>query len=65
MIPSLTVFSLRLEAEPVKVKKDKYELLYKFLKTHPGSTLIYATLQKVIHIISLDYSQTLILDSAS
>ncbi|KIL86966.1 hypothetical protein FAVG1_09519 [Fusarium avenaceum] len=38
--------NLRLEAEPVKVKKDKYELLYKFLKTHPGSTLIYATLQK-------------------
>ncbi|RKL17164.1 hypothetical protein BFJ68_g4671 [Fusarium oxysporum] len=38
--------SLRLEAEAVKVKDDKYELLFNFLKTHPGSTLIYTTLQK-------------------
>ncbi|KAF5246150.1 hypothetical protein FANTH_6917 [Fusarium anthophilum] len=38
--------NLRLEAEAVKVKDDKYELLFKFLKTHPGSTLIYTTLQK-------------------
>ncbi|KAF4455769.1 hypothetical protein F53441_1968 [Fusarium austroafricanum] len=38
--------NLRLEAESVQAKQDKYELLYKFLKTHPGSTLIYATLQK-------------------
>ncbi|KAF4342152.1 ATP-dependent DNA helicase Q-like 3 [Fusarium beomiforme] len=38
--------NLRLEAEAVKAKEDKYELLYKFLKSHPGSTLIYTTLQK-------------------
>ncbi|KNB12862.1 hypothetical protein FOXG_12346 [Fusarium oxysporum f. sp. lycopersici 4287] len=38
--------NLRLEAEAVKVKDDKYELLFNFLKTHPGSTLIYTTLQK-------------------
>ncbi|RFN48070.1 ATP-dependent dna helicase q-like 3 [Fusarium flagelliforme] len=39
--------NLRLEAEAVEAKDDKYKLLYEFLKTHPGSTLIYATLQKV------------------
>ncbi|KAL6916756.1 hypothetical protein FSHL1_008571 [Fusarium sambucinum] len=38
--------NLRLEAEAVQAKDDKYSLLYEFLKTHPGSTLIYATLQK-------------------
>ncbi|KAI1016459.1 hypothetical protein LB503_010354 [Fusarium chuoi] len=38
--------NLRLEAEAVKAKDDKYELLFKFLKTHPGSTLVYTTLQK-------------------
>ncbi|EYB32664.1 hypothetical protein FG05_03419 [Fusarium graminearum] len=38
--------NLRLEAEAVQAKDDKYGLLYEFLKTHPGSTLIYATLQK-------------------
>ncbi|ENH66507.1 ATP-dependent DNA helicase Q-like 3 [Fusarium oxysporum f. sp. cubense race 1] len=38
--------NLRLEAEAVKAKDDKYELLFNFLKTHPGSTLIYTTLQK-------------------
>ncbi|GKU07727.1 atp-dependent dna helicase q 3 [Fusarium langsethiae] len=38
--------NLRLEAEAVQAKDDKYSLLYEYLKTHPGSTLIYATLQK-------------------
>ncbi|KAF5020285.1 hypothetical protein F66182_7661 [Fusarium sp. NRRL 66182] len=38
--------NLRLQAAAVKSKEDKHGLLYEFLKTHPGSTLIYATLQK-------------------
>ncbi|KAF5670007.1 ATP-dependent DNA helicase Q-like 3 [Fusarium heterosporum] len=49
--------NLRLEAKAVNVKQDKYELLYEFLKTHPGSTLIYATLQRQAEELAQHLSQ--------
>ncbi|KAI1843782.1 hypothetical protein JX266_010041 [Neoarthrinium moseri] len=38
--------NLRLEAEVTWDKQEKYPKLFKFLRKHPGSTLIYVTLQK-------------------
>jgi hypothetical protein len=39
--------SLHLEAVSTASRNDKHDLLLKFLKQHPGSTLVYVTLQKV------------------
>ncbi|KAH6691338.1 P-loop containing nucleoside triphosphate hydrolase protein [Plectosphaerella plurivora] len=38
--------NLHLEAVSTETRNHKHELLLKFLKQHPGSTLIYVTLQK-------------------
>lgn len=38
--------NLRLLAESVSTKQDKFPKLFKFLREHPGSTLVYVTLQK-------------------
>ncbi|KAH7368749.1 P-loop containing nucleoside triphosphate hydrolase protein [Plectosphaerella cucumerina] len=38
--------NLHLEAVSTASRNDKHDLLLKFLKQHPGSTLIYVTLQK-------------------
>lgn len=38
--------NLRLIVEATKTKQDKYPLIFRFLKTHPGPTIIYVTLQK-------------------
>lgn len=38
--------NLHLQAESYQTKKDSYPKLRKFLKAHPGSTIIYVTLQK-------------------
>lgn len=38
--------NLQLLAESTKTKVEKYPKLYKFLKTHPGSTLVYVTQQR-------------------
>ncbi|RDA92134.1 hypothetical protein CP533_6072 [Ophiocordyceps camponoti-saundersi (nom. inval.)] len=37
--------NLHLNVTPVKAKHDKYERIYKFLRTYPGPSLIYVTLQ--------------------
>ena len=39
--------SLHLQAETTQTRDDKHQLLFDFLKSHPGSTLVYVTLQKV------------------
>lgn len=39
--------SLRLETISTATNQDKFDLLFKLLQNHPGSTLIYVTLQKV------------------
>jgi hypothetical protein len=41
------LISLRLLAEAMKTKQEKYPKLFKFLKEHPGPTIVYVTLQKV------------------
>ncbi|KAI1472783.1 ATP-dependent DNA helicase [Daldinia caldariorum] len=38
--------NLRLLAESVDTKMDKYPKIFRFLREHPGPTLIYVTLQK-------------------
>ncbi|KAF4978004.1 hypothetical protein FZEAL_5549 [Fusarium zealandicum] len=49
--------NLRLEAKATKEKQDKYELLFEFLKTHPGSTLIYVTVQKQAEALAADLNK--------
>jgi hypothetical protein len=39
--------SLRLEATPLATGSEKRKLLFEFLETHPGSSLVYVTQQKV------------------
>jgi hypothetical protein len=39
--------SLRLVIETTATKQDKQPLMFKFLRAHPGPTIIYVTLQKV------------------
>lgn len=38
--------NLELQAMAVKTKKEKYPLIYDFLRKHPGPTLVYVTLQQ-------------------
>ncbi|KAI1341125.1 ATP-dependent DNA helicase recQ [Xylariaceae sp. FL0016] len=38
--------NLRLEAQSVVHKKDKFPQLVEYLRTHPGPTLVYVTVQK-------------------
>ncbi|KAF5012309.1 hypothetical protein FDECE_1618 [Fusarium decemcellulare] len=49
--------NLRLEAKATKTKNDKYELLFDFLRTHPGSTLVYVTLQKQAELLAEDLNK--------
>lgn len=44
-------YSLRLEATPLASEAEKRKLLFEFLETHPGSSLIYVTQQKVCCLI--------------
>jgi hypothetical protein len=46
--------NLQLEAEPTKSKQDKYPKIFKFLHDHPGSTLVYVTLQKQAESLASD-----------
>lgn len=46
--------NLRLLAEPTETKQDKFPKLFKFLKDHPGPTLVYATLQKQVESLADD-----------
>ncbi len=46
--------NLQLLAESIKTTKDKYPRLFKFLKEHRGSTLIYVTLQKQAEHLAAD-----------
>ncbi|RCI16538.1 hypothetical protein L249_1907 [Ophiocordyceps polyrhachis-furcata BCC 54312] len=50
--------NLHLHVEPVEVKHDKYERIFKFLRTHSGPSLIYVTLQAV-STISLPQAESL------
>lgn len=38
--------NLELQAVAVKTKQEKYPLIFDFLRTHPGPTLVYVTLQQ-------------------
>ena len=49
--------NLQLLAESVKTKTDKYPKLIKFLKEHPGSTLIYVTQQRETEELARDLRQ--------
>lgn len=46
--------NLQLLAEATTTKQDKYPKLFKFLKDHPGPTLVYATLQKQVESLAAD-----------
>lgn len=46
--------NLQLLAEPTDTKQDKYPKLFKFLREHPGPTLVYATLQKQVESLADD-----------
>ncbi|KAI6084179.1 ATP-dependent DNA helicase [Hypoxylon rubiginosum] len=49
--------NLQLLAESVNTKQDKFPKLFKFLKEHPGSTLVYVTLQKQAENLASDLSK--------
>ncbi|KAI1398006.1 ATP-dependent DNA helicase [Hypoxylon fuscum] len=46
--------NLQLLAESVPTKQDKYPRLFKFLREHPGSSLVYVTLQKQAELLADD-----------
>ncbi|KAH8204483.1 hypothetical protein TruAng_001399 [Truncatella angustata] len=46
--------NLQLLAEATDTKQDKYPKLFKFLRDHPGPTLVYATLQKQVEVLADD-----------
>ncbi|KAI1134234.1 ATP-dependent DNA helicase [Hypoxylon sp. FL0543] len=46
--------NLQLLAESVPTKMDKYPKMFKFLREHPGPTLIYVTLQKQAELLAND-----------
>lgn len=49
--------NLQLLAESVDTKKDKYPRLFKFLKEHSGSTLIYVTIQRQAEDLAHDLNK--------
>ncbi|KAI0168926.1 ATP-dependent DNA helicase [Hypoxylon sp. FL1284] len=46
--------NLHLLAESVVAKQDKYPKMFKFLREHPGPTLVYVTLQKQAEMLAND-----------
>ncbi|KAI2470178.1 ATP-dependent DNA helicase [Annulohypoxylon bovei var. microspora] len=49
--------NLQLLAESVQTKQDKYPLMFRFLRQHPGPTLIYVTLQRQAEMLANDLSK--------
>ncbi|PHH91984.1 hypothetical protein CDD83_9431 [Cordyceps sp. RAO-2017] len=49
--------NLHLYAESVEQKQDKYEKAFEFLRTHPGPTLIYVTLQAQSESLARDLTR--------
>ncbi|KAI1760093.1 ATP-dependent DNA helicase recQ [Hypoxylon sp. FL1150] len=49
--------NLQLLAESVHRKEDKYPKLFRFLREHPGSTLVYVTGQKQAENLAFDLSE--------
>ncbi|KAH7171373.1 P-loop containing nucleoside triphosphate hydrolase protein [Dactylonectria macrodidyma] len=49
--------NLQLEVKATKEKKEKDGLLVSFLKTNPGSTLVYVTLQKQAEEVAADLNK--------
>ncbi|KAF4504562.1 hypothetical protein G6O67_008002 [Ophiocordyceps sinensis] len=49
--------NLHLHAESVQIKQDKYEKALTFLRSHPGSTLIYVTLQAQAEQLAKDLTR--------
>ncbi|OTA52752.1 ATP-dependent DNA helicase [Hypoxylon sp. EC38] len=46
--------NLQLLAESVRTKQGKYPKMFKFLREHPGPTLVYVTLQKQAELLADD-----------
>ncbi|KAF2424911.1 ATP-dependent DNA helicase [Tothia fuscella] len=49
--------NLRLVVESTTTKHAKYPLIFKFLRAHPGPTIIYVTLQKQSEMLANDLRQ--------